>query len=172
MAKMNWDRVRSENLRAKYTDYSARMDEADERAELEAIFDAIRSAERLRRSTFAPVPPKRPDRPKARRLPPPDSEERRQLVLEAARRGITPAALLLAREQAPSAKPPAATKPTKPVKPTKRERDKAEARRLGISVEELLRRRRAEVAANQALHDQAVQLGITVKELRRRLKAG
>ncbi len=70
MAKMNWDRVRSENIRARHTDYSARMDEADAHAQLEAIFDAIRSAERLRRSNVTPIPPKRPVRQAPRALPP------------------------------------------------------------------------------------------------------
>jgi hypothetical protein len=164
--KMNWDRVKSENIRARHTDYSARMDEAEARAELEATFDAIRSAERLRRSPGAPLPPKRPVRQPPRALPPPGSEERRRLVQEAARRGTTPAALLRApQERRPAPNPPLAANATK------RERDEVEASRLGITIEELRHRRQAETAANQALHDRAVQLGITVKELRRRLKA-
>ncbi len=74
---------------------------------------------------------------------------------------MTLAAPLRVSERRPSANRHASDKPTK------RQRDEAEARRLGISIEQLMRRRQAEAAANQALHDQAVQLGITVKELRR-----
>lgn len=72
--------------------------------------------------------------------------------------------------------PTAAQQPMMPLRPpvaTAKEgkvaRDKAAARALGISLEELKEHRRAEEAENLALNAKAKTLGTTVRELRRRL---
>jgi len=95
MSRMNWDRVKSENLRAKARDYTARMDDADERAAIEAIFDAIRF-EAKQRSAGPPAVVRRSGRPKPMPLTLPrlGTIERHRLEVDAARQGITPAALL------------------------------------------------------------------------------
>jgi hypothetical protein len=58
--------------------------------------------------------------------------------------------------------------PSSPPKLAKRARDAQAAARLGITVDQLLARRRSEAAENMRLHEEATRLGISVKELRKR----
>lgn len=155
---MNWDRVNSENHRARHMDYSARMDESEWWGKVNAIEDAADYQERfghrsmglvrvIRPVSSKPVPP----------LPVPGTAARQQLDLEAAR--MRSAAAELHRRKA--------TGGLAGAKPTKRQRAQAEAKQLGLTLDELRIQRRERAAKDLELHNRAVELGITVKDLRR-----
>lgn len=178
MAKMNWDRVRWENRAARSMDYTARMDAADERAELEAVFDAMRwEARQGSKPASKKVTPKRP-RKVLPAMPATGTREREDLEIDAAFLGLTPAEEWRRRHGAPPATqrtvvPPAQSRQAGMTKAEqKRVRDAAEATNLGISIDELLKRRRSEAARQFALHEEAERRGITVKELRRLISEG
>lgn len=176
MTKRNWDRVNAENRMARAVDYSARMDEADERAQLEAVFDAMRQeAQKERRTGTQTIPS--PNTPRSTpRLPAVGTAERRDLEAEAAREGITPVQALLRRGHSPGRRGLRTHDGANGLTGTtraeaKRERDAAEAATLGIPVSQLIERRRLLAAAQMRLHERAEALGISVKELRRRGQA-
>lgn len=173
MSKMNWGRVNAENHMRRHTDYSQRMDEADLRAQIDAVFDALEYQERHGRHNPPPQQAKPPKRVKPARPPLParGTAQRASLEAEAALTGRTPAQLWLnGKADGSSAKPK--PKPPGLTGAQKLQRLDDEARELGITADELKTRRRAKAAEEFALHERAVAIGITTKELRRRLSAG